>query len=117
MKMPNMLGNMNSGLQHYSDDELLRSLGRQIQQARTAKGLSRQELARRSVVNRNTVENAERGKDITLGTALRLWRALDLIDSVPLPSGIARPRRLQAAGQPSPVSPMDLLAERRRSAP
>ncbi len=75
-----------------TDDELLAELGTRLRAYRLQQNLSVAEVASRAGLNRNTVLNAESGKNPRLGTVIRLLRVygrLDTLDAFLPPPGIS----------------------------
>jgi transcriptional regulator with XRE-family HTH domain len=73
-----------------TDDEVLRELGARLRSYRLQQNLGVAEVAKRAGVNRNTVVNADAGKNPRLGTVVRLLRVygrLEAFDAfLPLPT-------------------------------
>lgn len=85
-----------------SDPEILAELGRRLRAYRLQRNLPIRALAGRAGLTALTLQNAERGRNVTLATLLRVLRALD------------RTEQLDAL-LPEPVlSPLALLDARRR---
>jgi transcriptional regulator with XRE-family HTH domain len=88
-----------------SPDQLEQRLGARVRDLRLARELSQQDLADRANVDRSTVARLERGAGATIATLVRVLRVLDRGDWI------------DSLAPPEPeVSPLRLLAERRRNA-
>ncbi|MGD0196540.1 MAG: helix-turn-helix transcriptional regulator [Solirubrobacteraceae bacterium] len=92
-----------------SDQALLAEIGRRLQTQRLDRNLTQDELAAEAGVSRDTVARLERGQSVSLSHALRILRALALLEGLaalipePLPSPLeqlerAGRRRRRAAG-------------------
>ncbi len=85
-----------------SDPEILAELGRRLRAYRLQRNLPIRVLADRAGITALTLQNAERGRNVTLETLLRVLRALDRLEQLD-------------AFLPEPVlSPLALLDARRR---
>lgn len=85
-----------------SDSEILRELGGRLRAYRLQQNLPVDEVAGRAGLNRNTISNAEAGKDARLSTVIRILRVLRRLDA------------LDAFLPPASVSPMELLKRKGR---
>ena len=93
--MPNMISAR-------SNDEILAELGSRLRSHRLRQNLLVEEVARQAGLSRNTVGNAEAGRDPRLSTVVRILRVLGRLDALD-------------AFLPEPaVSPMQLLKTRGR---
>ena len=85
-----------------TDDEVLRELGSRLRHYRLQQNLGVAEVAKQAGLNRNTIVNAEAGRNPRLGTVLRLLRVygrLEALDAfLPVPT----------------VSPLQLLRNKGR---
>ena len=83
-----------------ADDVVLRELGERLANSRLERNISQAQLATEAGVSKTTVERLERGKEVRVGSLIRILRALGQLDALdrllpePLPSPIER-RRLQ----------------------
>jgi transcriptional regulator with XRE-family HTH domain len=84
-------------------DEWETTVGAQVRAIRIAADLDQSELARRADVSLGAVKNLEAGKGSTLKTLVRTVRALGHTDW------------LESLAPPITVSPMAMLASRRRT--
>ncbi|MBD3867486.1 MAG: helix-turn-helix transcriptional regulator [Acidobacteria bacterium] len=85
-----------------TDDELLGEIGGRLRRYRLQGNITQAELARQAGISLRTLGNIEAGRDVQLGTVIRILRALGRLDSL----GAFLPE----AG----VSPMELLRSRGR---
>ncbi|MGH7606069.1 MAG: helix-turn-helix transcriptional regulator [Gemmatimonadales bacterium] len=85
-----------------SDDEILRELGARLRGYRLQQNLAVADVARQAGLNRNTIVNAEAGRNPRLATVVRLLRVYDRIDG------------LDAFLPPPLISPLQLLRTRGR---
>lgn len=85
-----------------TDAELLNELGNRLRGYRLQRNLTADQVAASAGLNRNTVLNAERGKNPRLETVVRLLRTLGRLDA------------LDAFLPPAPVSPLQLAGRRGR---
>ena len=90
-----MIGEKNTG-------EILRELGARLRAYRLQQNLPVEEVATRSGLSRNTIGNAEAGRDPRLSTLLRILRVLGRLDA------------LDAFLPPPSLSPMQLLQNKGR---
>ena len=74
--MPNILDNK-------TDDELLAELGTRLRTYRLQRNVSVAEVASKAGLNRNTVLNAEAGKNPRLGTVIKLLRVYGRLETPP----------------------------------
>jgi transcriptional regulator with XRE-family HTH domain len=77
--------------------EILREMGARLRTYRLQQNLPVEEVAERSGLNRNTIGNAEAGRDPRLSTLVRILRVLGKLEA------------LDAFLPPPPLSPMQLL--------
>jgi len=89
--------------QKLTDDEVLAELGGRLRRYRLQGNIRQAELARIAGISLRTLGNIERGKDVQLGTVIRILRALGRLDS------------LDAFLPEAGVSPMELLRSHGRS--
>ena len=80
-----------------TDQEVLQELGRRLREHRLTRNLTAETVAERAGLSVTTVLNAEKGKNPTLETVVRLLRVLGRLDTL---DGFL--------GSPT-LSPMDLL--------
>jgi len=83
---------MSNILDSKTNDELLVELATRLRAYRLQQNLSVAEVASRAGINRNTVLNAEAGKNPRLGTVIRLLRVygrIDTLDAFLPPPGIS----------------------------
>ena len=85
-----------------SDGEILRELGGRLRAYRLQQNMPVDDVAGRAGLNRNTISNAETGKDARLSTVIRILRVLGRLDA------------LDAFLPPPSVSPMELLKTKGR---
>ncbi len=78
-------------------NEILKELGARLRRYRLQQDLPIAEVAERAGLSRNTVGNAEAGRDPRLSTVIRILRVLGKLDA------------LDAFLPPPTVSPMQLL--------
>ena len=90
-----MIGETNTG-------EILRQLGTRLRAYRLQQNLPVEEVATRSGLSRNTIGNAEAGRDPRLSTLVRILRVLGRLDT------------LDAFLPPPSLSPMQLLQNKGR---
>ncbi len=86
-----------------SNQEVLEDLGRRLRAYRLQQNLPMEEVASRAGLNRNTVSNAEAGRDPRLSTVVRILRVLGQLEALEnfLPSPIVSPMRLlERRGKP-----------------
>jgi len=79
-----------------TDEETLRELGSRLRSYRLQQNLGMTDVARRAGLNRNTIVNAEAGRNPRLGTLVRLLRVygrLEALDSF-LPQPTISPLQL-----------------------
>jgi transcriptional regulator with XRE-family HTH domain len=69
-------------LEQLTDIEVMRELGSRLRAYRIQRNIPVEIVAERARLNRNTVMNAELGKNPRLATILRLLRVLGRIDAV-----------------------------------
>lgn len=95
-----------------SDDEVLAELGRRLRRERLNNNLTRAALADQVGLSQDTVRNAETGRNVSLGSLIRILRGLNRLDQVqdllaesgPSPVALARERgrlRQRASGSGS----------------
>jgi len=80
-----------------STEEILRELGSRLRDYRLQQNLPVAEVAERAGLSRNTIGNAETGRDPRLSTVVRILRVLGKLDA------------LDAFLPPPLLSPMQLL--------
>lgn len=80
-----------------TDQEVLQELGRRLREHRLTLNLTAETVAERAGLSVNTVLNAEKGKNPTMETVVRLLRVMGRLDT--LEGFLASPT----------LSPMDLL--------
>jgi transcriptional regulator with XRE-family HTH domain len=85
-----------------TDREVMAEIGARLRSLRKAQGMTLSEVANLTEMNKSTVSRAEGGKNPTLLTILRLLRVFGRIEA--LDGFIPEPE----------LSPMELLAERKR---
>ncbi len=85
-----------------TDDEILTEIGTRLRRYRLEGNTTQAELARRAGISLRTLGNMETGRDVQLGTVIRVLRALGRLDS------------LDAFLPEAGVSPMELLRSRGR---
>ena len=87
-----------------SDPELQTTLGHRLRAHRIQQELTVEELAAQAGVTPLTLLKAERGKNVTLRTLLRILRALGMIDQVAtwIPEPPPSPRALLEEQRPRP---------------
>lgn len=90
-----------------SDDELLREIGRRVQQRRLAKNLTQLAVAQAAGLNRTTVASLEGGNSPHLSTLLQVLRVLGGLEDLD--------RFLPEPG-PSPLQLIKLKGRERRRA-
>ena len=86
-----------------SNQEVLEDLGRRLRAYRLQQNLPMEEVASRAGLNRNTVSNAEAGRDPRLSTVVRILRVLGQLEALEnfLPSPTVSPMRLlERRGKP-----------------
>jgi putative transcriptional regulator len=86
-----------------SDTEISQLMGGRLPAYRLQRNLTVEDVATRSGLNRNTVQNAERGANPRLVTVIRLLRALDRLDALDTflpPLRISPLALLQRQGKP-----------------
>lgn len=91
-----------------TDDSLLLELGARLAQRRLQRGWSQAELASRAGVSKRSIERLESGTSIAFVTVLRVFRALELMDSLDA---------VLPAPQPSPMALLELRRDTRKRAP
>lgn len=91
-----------------ADDVLLQELGTRVAQRRLQRGWSQAELSARAGVPKRSIERLESGISIAFVTVLRIFRALELIESL---DAILPPP------QPSPMALLELRRDTRKRAP
>jgi transcriptional regulator with XRE-family HTH domain len=69
-------------LEQLTDVEIMRELGSRLRAYRIQRNIPVEVVAERARLNRNTVMNAELGKNPRLATIVRLLRVLGRIDSI-----------------------------------
>lgn len=89
-------------LSNNTDAELLRELGNRLKGYRLQQNIGIAEVAARTGLNRNTILNAEAGRNPRLGTVLRLLRVYGRLDT------------LDAFLPQPPISPLQLVRSRGR---
>jgi transcriptional regulator with XRE-family HTH domain len=89
-------------LQQLTDEELIAEIGGRLRRYRLQGNITQAELARRAGISLRTLGNIETGRDVQLGTVIRILRALGRLDS------------LDAFLPEADVSPMELLRSRGR---
>jgi transcriptional regulator with XRE-family HTH domain len=82
-----------------SDPGIQEVLGQRLRSYRKARGLSLEDLARRTGLSVLTIHKAEHGGNFTIRTLLRVLRALDRLE------------QLDGFLPPTPTSPLDLIQE------
>jgi len=87
-----------------TDQEVMHEIGRRLKSYRLLQNVSAEELAKRAGLSKNTVVNAEAGRNPTLHTVVRMLRGLRKLNA--LEAFLPEPK----------VSPMELL-ERRTTRP
>lgn len=85
-----------------TDDEVLRELGARLRTYRLQQNLGAAEVAKRAGLNRNTIVNAEAGKNPRLGTVVRLLRVYGRVEA------------FDAFLSPPTISPLQLVRSRGR---
>ena len=65
-----------------TESTILAELGRRLRRQRLNSNITQIDLANKAGVSRSVVQSLERGEDATLGSLLRLLRALDLLDQL-----------------------------------
>jgi transcriptional regulator with XRE-family HTH domain len=85
-----------------SDPEILAELGRRLRSYRLQRNFPIRVLAERAGVTPLTLQNAERGRNVTVETLLRVLRALDRIEQLDafLPEPVLSPLALLEARRP-----------------
>jgi transcriptional regulator with XRE-family HTH domain len=80
-------------LEQQTDLELMRELGARLRAYRIQRNIPVETVANRARLNRNTVLNAESGKNPRLGTIIRLLRVLGRLDGIEsfLPAPVVSP--------------------------
>jgi putative transcriptional regulator len=79
-----------------NDETVLRELGERLARTRLERNISQAALAAESGVSKSTIERLEAGRDVQLGSFIRVLRAMGLLERldrlvpVPLPSPIER---------------------------
>lgn len=91
-----------------TDDAMLQELGSRLTHRRLQRGWSQAELASRAGVPKRSIERLEAGTSIAFVTALRVFRALELIESLDA---------VLPAPQPSPMALLELRRDTRKRAP
>ncbi len=84
-------------MENKSLEEILQELGGRLRTYRLQQNLPIEDVAKRAGVSRNTVGNAEAGRDPRLSTLVRILRVLGKLDA------------LDSFLPPPTVSPMQLL--------
>ena len=90
-------------LDELTNPELLKELGRRLRAHRLQQNLPIEEVATRAGLNRNTVSNAEAGRDPRLSTVVRILRVLgklDALDGFLRPPTVSPMRLLERGGKP-----------------
>jgi len=85
-----------------TDKETLRELGSRLRSYRLQQNLGMTDVARRAGLNRNTIVNAEAGRNPRLGTVVRLLRVYGRLEA--LDSFLPKPT----------ISPLQLVRDRGR---
>jgi len=80
-----------------TDEEILDEIGSRLRRHRLQANITQADLARQGGISLRTLGNIETGRDVQLGTLIRILRALGRLDS------------LNAFLPPAGVSPMELL--------
>ncbi len=88
--MPNILA-------FNTDDEIVLELGNRLRTIRLQRNLTVAEVATKAGINRNTVLNAERGKNPRLNTVVKLLRVYERLES------------LNGFIEPPSISPLQLV--------
>ncbi len=87
-------------LDTHTNKEILAELGSRLRACRLQQNLTVAEVAGKAGINRNTVLNAEAGKNPRLGTVIRLLRVYGRIDT------------LDAFLPPPGISPLQLVRDK-----
>lgn len=85
-----------------TDDEILRELGSRLRSYRLQQNLGMTDVAKRAGLNRNTIVNAEAGRNPRLATLVRLLRVYGRVEA--LDSFLPQPT----------ISPLQLVRDRGR---
>lgn len=80
-----------------TDKVVIQEIGKRLEQLRLNKNLTRNELAERSGVSKNTIERLELGRSVQLTNLIRVCRALEILS------------RLEAVFPEPILSPISLL--------
>lgn len=65
-----------------TDDAVLTELGRRLARHRLARNWTQAELAARAGLGKATVQRVERGESVQMSTAIKLLRALELLEGL-----------------------------------
>lgn len=63
----------------YSDNALMKEVGRFLKSTRVSQNITQDELAERAAISRSTLSLAERGENISLLNLLKILRQLDAL--------------------------------------
>ena len=86
-----------------TDDEILGELGNRLRRYRLQVNITQADLARQAGVSLRTLGNIETGRDVQLGTVIRILRALGRLDSLNTflpPAGVSPMELLRGKGRP-----------------
>lgn len=86
-----------------TDDAVLHELGKRLARQRLERNLTQQELAHEAGVSSRTISLIETGRSVTLGSLVRILRALETLDALNQmlpPRGPSPIEELARAGKP-----------------
>ena len=86
-----------------TDGEILKTLGDRLRTIRLQRNLTRDEVALRAGLNRNTIANAEAGADPRLSTVIKILRVLQRLEALDafLPAPTVSPMQIvETKGKP-----------------
>ena len=89
-------------LSQLTDDEILTKFGLRLRRYRLQENISQADLARQAGISLRTLGNIETGRDVQMGTIIRVLRALGRLDALELflpPAGISPMELIQAGGR------------------
>jgi transcriptional regulator with XRE-family HTH domain len=75
---------MNNFTAYFSNPEILSLMGERLQQWRIKKGLTQNELVKRTGLSRGAIQKLEAGTNVDLNTIVAVIRSLDLINNLNL---------------------------------
>ncbi|HUH72815.1 MAG TPA: helix-turn-helix transcriptional regulator [Chitinophagales bacterium] len=64
---------------YYSDQAIMKRIGKFIQHKRLEKNLSQEEVSQQAVMSRSTLSLMERGQNITISNLIKVLRTLDAL--------------------------------------